>query len=194
MCGSQWYKGSSPLPLPASQIFCNPRGAQGRAPFCRGRDHFSPDKNKFAATASSVAQLGSVATGELHRRDSPPSTSRRLQKSAGSRHSGPRFVCGLRVLAGPRMGCGASAASAQRADAAGSGYSATEPRESAASRPAAPLVVDVESARALAPGAAAAGPPSLNTLEAKHSSLADNWEKQRRESQKVQRQSSRDAG
>ena len=92
------------------------------------------------------------------------------------------------------MGCGASAASVQRADAAGAGYSATEPRESAASRPAAPLVVDVESARALAPGAAAAGPPSLNTLEAKHSSLADNWEKQRRESQKVQRQSSRDAG
>ena len=98
-------------------------------------------------------------------------------------------------LAGPRMGCGASAASVQRADAAGAGYAATEPRESAASRPAAPLVVDVESARALAPGAAAAaGPPSLNTLEAKHSSLADNWEKQRRESQKVQRQSSRDAG
>ena len=93
------------------------------------------------------------------------------------------------------MGCGASAASVQRADAAGAGYSATEPRESAASRPAAPLVVDVESARTLAPpGAAAAGPPSLNTLEAKHSSLADNWEKQRRESQKVQRQSSRDAG
>ena len=93
------------------------------------------------------------------------------------------------------MGCGASAASTQRADAAGSGYAATEPRESAVSRPAAPLVVDVESARTLAlapPGAAAAGPPSLNTLEAKHSTLADNWEKQRRESQKVQRQSSRD--
>ena len=91
------------------------------------------------------------------------------------------------------MGCGASAASVQRADAAGSGYAATEPRESAAPS----LVVDVESARTLAlapPGAAAAGPPSLNTLEAKHSSLADNWEKQRRESQKVQRQSSRDAG
>ena len=93
------------------------------------------------------------------------------------------------------MGCGASAASTQRADAAGSGYAATEPRESAARR-APSLVVDVESARtlALAPPGAAAGPPSLNTLEAKHSSLADNWEKQRRESQKVQRQSSRDAG
>ena len=87
------------------------------------------------------------------------------------------------------MGCGASA---QHADAAGSGYATTEQRESAASRQP-PLVVDVESARTLAPpGAAAAGPPSLNTLEAKHSSLADNWEKQRRESQKVQRQSSRD--
>ena len=94
------------------------------------------------------------------------------------------------------MGCGASAASTQRADAAGSGYAATEPRESAARR-APSLVVDVESARTLAlppPGAAPAGPPSLNTLEAKHSSLADTWEKQRRESQKVQRQSSRDAG